>query len=124
MAAAAPRLVAHLTNDVVSVFCPGCQMLHTFYVGPTPDANGKVVAYNGQVSAGPTFSGILSTLEHPQAARHGPACAFAIVKGVIGFAADCRHPLAGKSVPLPSFPAGTWPGDKVPANSINRTSLP
>lgn len=120
-----PRLVAHLTNDVAAVYCPGCELDHRFYVGPprAPDGSGGDIGYNGRHTAGPTFSAMLSTRKHCQLADV-PFCGFAIVAGKITFAADCDHRLKGKSVALPPFPPGFWDGGKVPDLPINRQKMP
>ena len=128
----APRLVAHLTNNVASVYCPGCERDHRFYAGPAlpPDGSGGDVSYNGRHTAGPTFSAILSSYAHPQlpdapfTTFNVTFCAFAIVGGEITFAADCDHRFAGKTMALPPFPKDFWPGGKVPDLAIDRQKLP
>jgi hypothetical protein len=122
-APAAPRLVGHLSGDVVSVYCPGCERDHRWYCGPALDANGQVCGYNGRHTAGPTFSGVLSSFAAPQL-EEVPFCAFAIIAGKITFAADCDHKLAGKAVALPGVPKGFWPNGAVPDEPIDRQKLP
>jgi hypothetical protein len=104
-APAAPRLVGHLSGDVVSVYCPGCERDHRWYCGPALDANGQVCGYNGRHTAGPTFSGVLSSFAAPQL-EEVPFCAFAHHRGQDHVRRGLRSQAGGQGGGAAGLPQG------------------
>lgn len=117
-----PRLVAYQPGDYGMIYCPGCQVPHAIYLGPDPPEGGSIVPYNGRPTA-PTFVGKIDTVAREQI-YVVPRCAFTITAGRIAFDKSSGHALAGKTVDLPAWPKGYWPGDVVPALPINRQKMP
>jgi len=81
--------------------CPGCNQLHWIVVGDDGHR------WDGDLER-PTFwpkfqnmSTGYSPMDKQQFHRH---CSYYIVGGVIQFDADCTHPYAGKSMPMPEVP--------------------
>ncbi len=75
-------------------YCPGCKSLHTFAVD-RPFDNGARWTWDGCIDA-PTFSPSMNV---------GPGwCHYFLHNGQIEFLSDCKHELAGKTVPLPDLP--------------------
>lgn len=96
----------------LSFWCPSCNDAHQILYGTGP---GPRWGYNGHVDL-PTFTpSIKVTWREPS---DNPAeqlddskdiekcCHSFVTNGQIEFLPDCTHELAGKTVPLPSFPPG------------------
>lgn len=82
-------------------WCPGCNEPHGI---PIPnDKNERKVFwdFNGDMEK-PTFSpSVKITLD-----KNGPRiCHYILTGGMLQFCGDSTHALAGKTVPLPDFPA-------------------
>ena len=85
-------------DSLLYVFwCPGCGRHHLFDVGRTKR---PVWTFNGDLES-PTFS---PSLHYPD------RCHLFLEAGLIRFLGDCRHALAGQTVPLPEIPPeDVWP---------------
>lgn len=77
-----------------TIWCPGCQELHSFYVNK-PLSSGALWDWNNDVML-PTFK--------PSMLIKGTGtdriCHSYVTDGEIKFLNDCTHALAGKTVPL------------------------
>lgn len=84
-------------------WCPGCEDMHSF----TTDTTQKVVwSFNGDLDK-PTFSPSLGVKDYDEVAgkfRDGYKCHLLLKDGVLRFLSDCKHPLAGQTVPVPPHP--------------------
>lgn len=75
--------------------CPGCDEPHAF------DERWQ---FNGDYDR-PTFSPSFLTWIDPQPFISGKRCHSYVRDGSIEYQSDCTHELAGKTVPLPAWPA-------------------
>ena len=90
-------------------WCPGCKDMHAF--ATNKDTVGQYSRarweFNGDMGK-PTFSpslGIRDWDDTTGEMRPGFRCHLFLTDGVIRFLGDCRHELAGESVPLGVHPA-------------------
>ena len=85
--------------------CPGCEsagmgFAHVVTVDPPPGYAGPRWSWNGNVER-PTVSP--SVLCKSSRDGHGAVCHLFLTDGKIQYLSDCKHPLAGQTVELPSF---------------------
>ena len=78
-------------TDSYLFFCPGCKSVHR-----VPVTGPKAWEWNGDIE-NPTIS------PSYQVVSNDFACHLYIKNGMIEYLADCHHPLAGRTVPLPEF---------------------
>jgi hypothetical protein len=78
-------------------WCPGCGIMHVF----------AVTEWDGNTRE-PTFSVeknlAWGNARDPKWRWGGGRCRYTIRTGVIAFASDCTHKLAGQNAPLPELP--------------------
>jgi hypothetical protein len=74
-------------------WCPGCKTGHTFNISSTDHPEGRRWGFDGDL-ARPSVEPELSF----------PGCTYLLRGGLIRYADDCSHALAGKVVPLPDYP--------------------
>lgn len=86
--------VLRIGGDIATFWCPGCDEAHRIRV-EGPHAWG----YNGNPDA-PTFTPSVLVTRPGTPLR----CHSFVTDGHIKFLADCTHPLAGQTVPLPDWP--------------------
>lgn len=79
-------------NGHTMFWCPGCDGPHALSVAP-----GRWT-WNGDADR-PTFSPSVRVFDHT-----GTLCHSFITDGQIAFLSDCKHALAGQTVPLPPWP--------------------
>lgn len=88
-------------------WCPGCGELHAFAVY-RERYSGDRWTYNENRES-PTFEPAMKIVEPSWRLGREPfICHYEVRDGVIHYAADCTHVLAGEKVPLPKIPA-LWP---------------
>lgn len=85
-------VLRRVTHGVYAYWCPGCECGHQLDVSATND-DGKRVGWDGDHNT-PTVEPDLTF----------PGCRHQIRAGVIAYAADCTHKLAGKTVAMTGFP--------------------
>jgi hypothetical protein len=83
-------------------YCPGCKAGHTLQTDAPEGWN-----FNGDLER-PTFSPSVA-LSRPGSGKI--ECHSFVRNGQIEFLSDCEHELAGKTVPLPEWPADHGTGD-------------
>ncbi|MEN6535517.1 MAG: DUF6527 family protein [Bryobacteraceae bacterium] len=76
-------------------WCPGCECLHLINI-EKPNKQGAQWTFDGNVEA-PTFS---PSINYPG------VCHYFIHSGQIQFLSDCRHKLAGQTVPMSTIEDG------------------
>lgn len=84
------------------IYCPGCQEVHELVIN-SKQAHGKKLGFDGDLHR-PSFD--------PEV-RHWVErglCAYELRAGIMHYAADSFHELAGQDVELPAFPMN--PGAK------------
>jgi len=85
-------LLRRVSHGVYAYWCPGCCTSHSFDVHAL-NADGHRIGWDGDHDK-PTVEPILSF----QGCRHQ------LRAGVLKFDPDCAHHLAGREVPLTTFP--------------------
>ena len=89
----------------VAFWCPGCERPHLVWV--EDNAGRQMWYFDGDTDA-PTFSpSIMMNRPGPTHNPDAPVCHSFVTKGRILFLQDCTHHLAGQTVDLPDFPAGS-----------------
>lgn len=94
-------------------WCAGCERTHVIAV-ETANSSGARWTFDGNHEA-PTFSPSINIRvgPYPTAPAGRPdagkidICHYFIRSGSVEFLADCTHPLAGRTVPLPDLPEPT-----------------
>ena len=106
----ARRMGWHGQPDVtaaVEVWCPGCREVHRFKVdSEIRDGRGPIWDWNGDL-VNPTFDPSLGVHDLRTDATPGYMCHSYVRNGCWEYQADCKHELAGQTVPLP--PVSEWP---------------
>jgi len=74
-------------------WCPGCECMHLINI-EKPNKQGAQWTFDGNLDA-PTFS---PSINYPG------YCHYFVRAGKIEFLGDCKHKLAGQTVPMPSIP--------------------
>jgi hypothetical protein len=88
--------------------CPGCNGDHAISV-ETPNDAGALWAWN-QNPDRPSFHPEIHICdEDPETRGITTVCHYSIRDGMITFAADSMHALAGQTVAMPAFPDGSTP---------------
>lgn len=85
-------------------WCPGCQEMHYIAV-ERPLANGAQWNFNGDIER-PDFSPSVLIKWPRMEGKADLRCHYFIRHGHIQFCSDSTHEFAGKTVPLPEWPAG------------------
>lgn len=88
-----PELLRAVRPGVYAHWCPGCEQLHEFDVHAI-NRDGKAIGWDGDRER-PTVEPTLAA----------PGCEYLLRAGVIYFLNNCRHRLAGATVPMPVIPA-------------------
>jgi Family of unknown function (DUF6527) len=83
-------------------YCPACNKLHGFYVN-YENESGTKWSYN-EDHMSPTFEPPLKILTINPSNGETEICHYAIKNGVITYATDSTHALAGKTGKLPDIP--------------------
>lgn len=86
----------------VAFWCPGCGEAHQIMVSRDAAPDGPCWGFNGDGDC-PTFTPAILV----KGGRRGGVCHSFVTKGRILFLQDCTHHLAGQTVDLPDFPAGS-----------------
>lgn len=78
--------------------CPGCKNNHAVpYTLQRPPPSTPVLWFWDENTEQPTIEPSLRIMT---ADGKGADCHVVITKGVLNYCSDCKHPLAGKSVPM------------------------
>ena len=86
------NVLAELAGEPVH-YCPGCEQLHRFSITKPNDCGAKWT-FDGNVMS-PTFFPSMNIVG---------SCHYFLRAGKIQFLSDCRHKLAGQTIPLPELP--------------------
>lgn len=79
-------------------WCPGCDAPHAIWTERGEGSSRPIWSYDGNAEA-PTCSPSVRISDNA-----GTTCHYFLKAGQIEFCGDCRHELAGKTVPLPDWP--------------------
>ena len=92
------KLKEYSSNDgrLFVFFCPGCNCDHSYRVGASKHPSWE---WNGSFEV-PTFIPSLRVSR----GNNVTECHLFLDKGMLRFLEDCRHSLAGRTVPLPDYP--------------------
>ncbi len=88
-------------NETVTIYCPGCEVVHVIYVRGLSGAGYRLHGWNHDVDNLTIAPSLLITGGPDPAAR----CHSYIVNGQWRYLDDCTHRLAGQTVDLPELPA-------------------
>jgi hypothetical protein len=80
-----------LNREAVAFYCPGCKCSHHVCVKASPGIDGPVWS----LSEGPTISPSIRVSD-----SDGTICHLFVRGGKLEFLSDCRHELAGRTVPM------------------------
>lgn len=87
-------------------WCPACGIIHAFPTG-LPNRAGVVAKWDGNKTA-PSFSPAndvaWGNARNPKWPYGGGRCSYQIADGIITFASESTHALAGQMIPLPDLP--------------------
>lgn len=92
-------------------WCPGCECTHSFITDP--DSDGPVWTFDGNEER-PTFRASLGVKDWDAETGEflpGYRCHLFVTAGMIEFLSDCKHHLAGQTVPLVRHPHLPEPQD-------------
>ena len=92
MIAEASHRLRMVRPGILAMWCPGCHCAHQLDVHAV-NHDGKVIGWDGDHER-PTVEPTLNF----------DGCEFLLRAGVLYFLNNCRHALAGQTVPLPDFP--------------------
>ena len=87
-----------VNDHMLKHWCPACSTTHSVHVNQSNCMNCRW-DWDGDVFR-PTITPVLIPSD---------SCKYSIVKGNIIFENDCKHILAGQTVPLPDIPLELWP---------------
>lgn len=73
-------------------WCPGCEQMHLINI-EQPNRLGAIWKFDGNLES-PTFNPSINL----------GYCHYFIHAGNITFCPDCKHQLAGQTIPMPDFP--------------------
>lgn len=86
-------------------WCPGCKQMHRINVNEPNSHSGAIWTWDANAES-PTFSPSINIVGY---------CHYFIKAGNIEFLSDCKHELAGKTVPIPAIDSEErefWRGSK------------
>lgn len=84
------------------MWCPGCKWHHGIWVEKPNERCNARWTFNGDLER-PTFNPSV-LIFHEENGQRVTDCHFYVTSGMVQFLGDCRHSLAGKTVPLPELP--------------------
>ncbi len=91
----------------VAFWCPGCRQAHLIRLSQAAAADSGGWGFDGDLER-PTFTpSIFVNWPGPAFNPGAPSCHSYVTKGRILYLQDCTHALAGQTVDLPDFPAGS-----------------
>ena len=85
--------IHELEKDAVGFWCPGCGCGHILTINGRRNLANATWTWNGSLDA-PTFTPSVNVVGY---------CHSFVRDGAIQYLADCRHSLAGQTVPLPDW---------------------
>ncbi len=86
-----------------ALYCPGCEMMHLFYIKHPENTRYPFWSWNGDVNA-PTLSPSLLVQYNWGENHEERVCHSFIRNGQWEFLGDCTHKLRGLTVPVPDIP--------------------
>jgi hypothetical protein len=91
------RRLVRIQDKILKHWCPGCECFHSLHVNP-PGEVGNLWDWNQDMER-PTIRP--SFAHKDMATGKSTVCHYMITDGSIQYLIDCKHHLAGQTVPLP-----------------------